>query len=52
MDPAEIEALAERAAIVVFDDGLACAEVEDVEARDQSFVCAEYYCKWLADYLS
>jgi hypothetical protein len=51
MVPPDIEAFEERAAIAEFDGGLTRAEAEEVAARDQGFIGAEYYWQWLADYV-
>ena len=34
-----------------FDGGLSRSDAEDVAARDQGFICAQYYWQWLADYV-
>ena len=51
MVPPDIEAFEERAAIAEYDCGLTRAEAEDVAARDQGFISAQYYWQWLADYV-
>lgn len=51
MIPPDIEAFEERAAIAEFDGGLTRKEAEDVAARDQGFISADYYWQWLADYV-
>lgn len=51
MIPPDIEAFEERAAIAEFDGGLTRKEAEDVAARDQGFMSADYYWQWLADYV-
>lgn len=51
MVPPDIEAFEERAAIAEFDGGLTRKEAEDVAARDQGFLSAQYYWQWLADYV-
>ncbi len=49
--PPDIEAFEERAAIAEYDGGLTRAEAEDVAARAQGFISAQYYWQWLADYV-
>lgn len=34
-----------------FDGGLSRSDAEDVAARDQDFISAQYYWQWLADYV-
>ena len=51
MAPPDIDAFEERAAIAQYDGGLSRTEAEDVAARDQGFISAEYYWQWLADYV-
>ena len=51
MVPPNIEEFEERAAIAEFDGGLTRREAEDVAARDQGFISANYYWQRLADYV-
>ncbi len=52
MVPPDIEQFEERAAIAQFDSGLTRREAEDIAARDQGFINADYYWRWLADYVA
>lgn len=52
MVPPDIEQFEERAAIAQFDGGLTRREAEDIAARDQGFINADYYWRWLADYIA
>ena len=51
MVPPNIEEFEERAAIAEYDGGLTRSEAEDVAARGQGFISANYYWQWLADYV-